>query len=336
MHRVDPPRLTPPHSAMDTSFFRTTTSARMASRGMRCWTIVGSVIRCDDPMPEGNWMNKAELRARVAARTSISKPSVDAAMSAVFSTNADALASGETVTIAGVGTFSKRSRLAHQDRNPRTGNSIAITASNTPSFKGGKNLRDTVNYMCVAVRSFATEFSNRSLRYFSTYKATLRSFIGFVLVFSVFQNSAALADGTVQSSVKENLVTFEKLAVNICQSVPTKSSKEELSLSVNGKAELSKLIKIIAGIDAEIEFDIESDKTTGVLQRDLANVIVHSNSCRLEVLKIIIEFVKSHSSRSFPKPQGRNSANASKNSPRDDTRKFRVNQIITALVVRHH
>ena len=172
-------------------------------------------------------MNKADLPARVAACTSISKPSVDAAMSAVFSTNADALASGETVTIAGVGTFSKRSRLPHQGRNPRTGNSIASTASNTPSFKAGKNLRDTVNYMCVAVRSFATGFSNRSLRYFSTHKAALRSFIGFVLVFSVFQNSAALADGTVQSSVKENLVTFEKLAVNICQSVPTKSSKEE-------------------------------------------------------------------------------------------------------------
>ena len=41
-----------------------------------------------------------------------------AAVNAMFSTIADALASGETVRIAGFGTFSTRSRPA---RNPRTG-----------------------------------------------------------------------------------------------------------------------------------------------------------------------------------------------------------------------
>ena len=89
-------------------------------------------------------MNKAELSARVAARTSMSRPSADAAVSAVLSTIADALASGETVRIVGFGTFSTRSRSARQGRNPRTGESIAIAASNTPSFKAGKTLRDTV------------------------------------------------------------------------------------------------------------------------------------------------------------------------------------------------
>ena len=90
-------------------------------------------------------MNKAELSARVAARTSLSKPSADAAVDAVFSTIADALAGGETVRIADFGVFSTRSRPARQGRNPRTGESIAIAASTTPSFKAGKRLRDTVN-----------------------------------------------------------------------------------------------------------------------------------------------------------------------------------------------
>ena len=90
-------------------------------------------------------MNKAELSARVAARTSMSRRCVDAAVSAVFSTIADALAGGETVRIAGFGTFSTRSRPARQGRNPRTGESIAIAASHAPSFKAGKTLRDTVN-----------------------------------------------------------------------------------------------------------------------------------------------------------------------------------------------
>ena len=90
-------------------------------------------------------MNKAELPALLAARTSISKAGADTAVSAVFSTIADAFASGETVRIAGFGTFSTRPRPARQARNPRTGESIVIAASNTPSFKPGKSLRDTVN-----------------------------------------------------------------------------------------------------------------------------------------------------------------------------------------------
>ena len=90
-------------------------------------------------------MNKAELFARVAARTSMSRPSAHAAVSAVFSTIAEALASGEIVRIAGFGTFSTRSRPARQGRNPLTGESIAIAASNTPTFEPGKSLRDTIN-----------------------------------------------------------------------------------------------------------------------------------------------------------------------------------------------
>lgn len=125
-------------------------------------------------------------------------------------------------------------------------------------------------------------------------------------------------------------MTFEKLAVNLCQSVPTKSSKEELSLSVTGKAELSKLIKVLAGIDAEVEFDIEADKTTGILQRDLAKVIIHSNNCRLEVLRIVVEFVKSHIGQDSPKLLGKN-ANSYNSSPQDDSRDFPVKEIIKAL-----
>lgn len=89
-------------------------------------------------------MNKRELAAHVAARTSLSKSDVEAAVSAVFSAIADALASGETVTIAGFGAFSTRSRPARTGRNPSTGETITIAASTAPSFKAGKTLRDAV------------------------------------------------------------------------------------------------------------------------------------------------------------------------------------------------
>ena len=88
-------------------------------------------------------MNNRQLAAHVAAKTSLSK-SHAAAVSAVFSAIADALAGGETVTIAGFGAFSTRSRPVRPGRNPRTGETITIAASTAPSFKAGKTLRDAV------------------------------------------------------------------------------------------------------------------------------------------------------------------------------------------------
>lgn len=90
-------------------------------------------------------MTKTELSTEVAAKASLTRASADAAVNAVFSTITDALANGETVTLTGFGTFSTRQREARQGRNPRTGESIAIAASNVPAFKAGKTLRDAVN-----------------------------------------------------------------------------------------------------------------------------------------------------------------------------------------------
>ena len=90
-------------------------------------------------------MNRSELVSNVAAGTSLSKSDAAAAVAAVFATIADALARGETVTIAGFGTFSTRDRPAREGRNPRTGESTTIAASRAPTFKPGKTLRDAVN-----------------------------------------------------------------------------------------------------------------------------------------------------------------------------------------------
>ena len=90
-------------------------------------------------------MNKSELSARVAEAASMSRTEADTALTAMCSIIADALAAAETVAIAGFGTFSTRRREARKGRNPRTGESIAIPASNVPAFKAGKTLRDAVN-----------------------------------------------------------------------------------------------------------------------------------------------------------------------------------------------
>jgi DNA-binding protein HU-beta len=49
------------------------------------------------------------------------------------------------VSLVGFGTFSVKHRAARTGRNPRTGATINIAASNNPAFKAGKALKDAVN-----------------------------------------------------------------------------------------------------------------------------------------------------------------------------------------------
>ena len=89
-------------------------------------------------------MKKSDITAHVADKTSVSKVDAESAVSAVLGAITDALARGESVSIAGFGTFSVKHRVARQGRNPRTGESIEIAASTVPAFKAGTALRDAV------------------------------------------------------------------------------------------------------------------------------------------------------------------------------------------------
>ena len=89
-------------------------------------------------------MNKSDIVARVADRTSLSRAQAQDALDAVLEVIRDGLSNGDTITLIGFGTFSTKSRAARAGRNPRTGQRLAIAASKTPSFKAGKSLRDAV------------------------------------------------------------------------------------------------------------------------------------------------------------------------------------------------
>ena len=90
-------------------------------------------------------MNKAEFVDSVAAKADMSKTEAATAVDAVLDAVADALKSGEQVTLVGFGTFLVRRREARTGRNPRTGEPLEIKASNVPSFKAGKALKENVN-----------------------------------------------------------------------------------------------------------------------------------------------------------------------------------------------
>ena len=89
-------------------------------------------------------MRKSDIAACVAEQDSLSKAEAERAVDALLEAIRSALASGETVSLPGFGTFSTRSRAARQGRNPATGETIVIAASKTPAFKAGKALRDAV------------------------------------------------------------------------------------------------------------------------------------------------------------------------------------------------
>ncbi|MBA3929154.1 DNA-binding protein HU-beta [Pseudoxanthomonas japonensis] len=90
-------------------------------------------------------MNKTELIDAVADEAEVSKAEAGRAVDAVISSITKALKKGDTVTLVGFGTFQVRKRAARTGRNPKTGDTIKIKASQNPAFKAGKALKDAVN-----------------------------------------------------------------------------------------------------------------------------------------------------------------------------------------------
>jgi DNA-binding protein HU-beta len=90
-------------------------------------------------------MNKSELIDAVASGTGLSRTDATNATDALLDSIVGTLKQGDQVTLVGFGTFSVRARAARSGRNPQTGETIQIKASNSPGFKAGKAFKDAVN-----------------------------------------------------------------------------------------------------------------------------------------------------------------------------------------------
>jgi len=90
-------------------------------------------------------MNKGELIEAVSGSSGLSRAEAAKAVDAVLGSITNTLAEGGSVALVGFGTFKVKARAARMGRNPRTGASIHIAASNVPGFKAGKGLKDAVN-----------------------------------------------------------------------------------------------------------------------------------------------------------------------------------------------
>lgn len=90
-------------------------------------------------------MNKAQLIDAVANAAEISKKDASQAVDAVVTQIKESLASGDTVTLIGFGTFAVRERAERKGRNPRTNEEITIPSAKVPVFKPGKALKEALN-----------------------------------------------------------------------------------------------------------------------------------------------------------------------------------------------
>ena len=75
----------------------------------------------------------------------LTKKQASEAVDAVFEAVTSSLVDGDKVAVTGFGTFNISHREERQGRNPQTGASITIKASNNVRFKAGKQLKESVN-----------------------------------------------------------------------------------------------------------------------------------------------------------------------------------------------
>ncbi len=90
-------------------------------------------------------MTKAELIEKMASDAGITKVAAGAALDSFIANVTKTLKKKDgKVTLVGFGTFEKVRRKARKGRNPQTGETIKIKASNSVKFKAGKKLKESV------------------------------------------------------------------------------------------------------------------------------------------------------------------------------------------------
>ncbi|NVM57933.1 MAG: HU family DNA-binding protein [Desulfobacterales bacterium] len=90
-------------------------------------------------------MTKAEIVEKMAKDAGIAKAAAGVAFNSFVDSVTKALKKKDgKVTLVGFGTFSKVRRKARKGRNPQTGESIKIKASNAVRFKPGKALKEAL------------------------------------------------------------------------------------------------------------------------------------------------------------------------------------------------
>ena len=90
-------------------------------------------------------MHRPEIAAAISEKTKLSLDDGQELLNIIVDEITLALSRKQTVNLIGFGSFNCRHREARTGRNPSTGETIEIAATNTVVFKSGTKLKQSVN-----------------------------------------------------------------------------------------------------------------------------------------------------------------------------------------------
>jgi integration host factor subunit beta len=91
-------------------------------------------------------MTKSELILRIGElNPHLYHRDVERIVTTIFEEITNALAKRDRVELRGFGAFSVKQRDARKGRNPRTGDTVDVSAKRVPYFKPGKEMRERLN-----------------------------------------------------------------------------------------------------------------------------------------------------------------------------------------------
>ena len=90
-------------------------------------------------------LTKQELIAKVATDADVSQAQAKSVVDATFDAITSELKGGGEVAVSGFGKFSVSKRAAREGRNPATGETIKIAASNGAKFSAAAALKKSLN-----------------------------------------------------------------------------------------------------------------------------------------------------------------------------------------------
>jgi DNA-binding protein HU-beta len=86
-------------------------------------------------------VTKKDLTELVAKKANLTNKAAKEAVRVFLTGIRDSLKRNEKVVLTGFGTFSVRSRKQRKGRNPKTGETITLSARKAPGFTPGKSLK---------------------------------------------------------------------------------------------------------------------------------------------------------------------------------------------------
>lgn len=89
-------------------------------------------------------MNKQGLVEVVHEKLGGTKVAAEGVVDSIFEAIIGSMKKGEDVSIAGFGIFAVKDRASRTARNPRTGETVTVSAMKVPKFRAAKALKEAV------------------------------------------------------------------------------------------------------------------------------------------------------------------------------------------------